>query len=98
MLLDRFFMQPAENRKFTIDYTERLQDPNILAAINGTVVTPVTTTPFVINSAGIGTSLRTVVIFCGGGEDGERYKVEVTVQTTDGQIWQDELEFVVEEI
>lgn len=98
MFLDRFFMQPAEIRQFTIDYTDRLQDPNILQSINSTVVTPVTTTPFVINSAGIGTTLRTVIIYCGGGEDGERYKVEVTVQTTDGQIWQDELEFVVEEI
>ena len=98
MLLDRFFMQPAENRKFTVDYTERLQDPNILATINSTTVDPATTTPFVVNSAGIGTSLRTVVIFCGGGESGETYKLELTVETTDGQIWQDELEFVVEEI
>lgn len=98
MLLDRFFMQPAENRKFTIDYTDRLQDLNLIATINGTVVSPVTTTPFVVNSAGIGTALKTVIIFCGGGEDGQSYKLEVTVETTDGQIWQDELEFVVEEL
>lgn len=98
MLLDRFNIQPAENRKFTIDYSARLQNGNVIVTIGSIVVTPDTSpTPFFVSGA-LGTDGDKVILFATGGEDLTTYKADITVNTFDGQTWQDEIEWNVEEI
>lgn len=100
MLLNRFKMQPAENRKFTIDYTNRLQEGNILATIDSVVVTPVLeapSPPFLV-SAAMGAENTSVILFATGGESINTYQADITVTTFDGQTWQDEIQWIVEEI
>ena len=97
MLLDRFRVQPAENRKFTIDYSERLQSGNLLAAIDSVVIDNATDIPFVV-SAGLDAGKTKLVLFTSGGESLNDYKVDITVSTDDSQIWQDEIIYMCEDI
>lgn len=97
MLLDRFRVQPAETRKFTVDYSDRLQDGNLLAVIDSLIVNVVTTPPFVV-AGGFNAEMTKIVLWTQGGLDGTEYKLEVTITTSDGQTWQDEIFYTVEDI
>jgi hypothetical protein len=99
MLLARFRVQPAEKRKFTVDYTNRLGAGELLTAVLSTTIDPISvTTPFVI-SAAVETTQDKVTMYSSGGEDGVDYKVELLVQTSDMDVqWEDEIIFIVEDI
>ncbi|RLC18915.1 MAG: hypothetical protein DRI24_01730 [Deltaproteobacteria bacterium] len=98
MLLGRFRVQPAENRKFTVDYgEERLQDDNLLFAVNSVTVDVVTDPPFTV-TAGMSADQKNVVLFTAGGVSNTQYKVEITVSAEDSQIWQDEIIYQCEDV
>lgn len=98
MLLDRFRVQPNEKRKFTIDYSDRLQNGNLLTSVGGVVIDPVTTVPFMIG-ASVHPDGDKVVLYTQGGETMENYQMDILVNTTDaGQCWEDEIIFMCEEI
>jgi hypothetical protein len=97
MLLDRFRVQPAEVRKFTVDYSLRLPDPNVLASIASIAIDVATTPPFMV-AGEITLDLKKVVLTTQGGLDANDYKADITVTTAEGQTWQDEIIFICEEI
>ena len=93
MLLDRFRVQPNDKRKFTIDYTQRLQDSNLLTVVNSIGIEPVTSPPFAV-TAGVDPARQKVILYSSGGVDSTEYKMTILVATDDvGQCWEDELIF-----
>jgi hypothetical protein len=97
MLLDRFRVQPAEKRKFTIDYSERLQNGNLLTTIQSITIDTVTAPTFVV-TGGVNTDGLRVTLYSEGGLDGSEYKMEILVNTADpGQVWEDEIIFLCED-
>ncbi len=97
MLLDRFRVQPAEKRRFTIDYAPRLNNGNLLTTVETVTVEPVTVPPF-LASVGVDSTKSVLVVYTEGGVDTEDYKVEILVNTIDiGQVWEDEIQFVCED-
>lgn len=98
MLLGRFTQQPVEVRRYDLDYSKRLAEQELLTAIEGIDVSPVTVPP-VSASATLGAEFKTVGMFVQGGIDGIDYVIQIRVNTNDGSVlWEDELEFSIEEI
>lgn len=99
-LLDRFIKQPAEIKKYQIDYSEWLP--------TGETVTSVVTAVEILNPAAddvgeptmtIGTTqIITGTVFeyyVSAGTDGKRYKVTFQASTSDTQTVESEIEFKV---
>jgi hypothetical protein len=99
MILGRFRVQPAEKRKFTVDYTNRLADGELITSVLSVTIDPISdTTPLVI-SASVDAGQEKVIVYSSGGEDGTDYKVELLVQTSDLSVcWEDEIIFIIEDI
>lgn len=102
-LLDRFNKQPADVKKYQIDYSEWLD--------TGVTVTSVATAVALLNSApgDVGEptlSLDTTSILGGdlyqyylsSGTDGKKYKVTFQASTSDSQVLESEIEFRVRDI
>ena len=99
-LLDRFIKQPAEIKKYQIDYSEWLD--------TGETVTSVVTAVTILNPADTDVSEPTLTIgttaINGGtvyeyyvslGTDGKRYKITFQASTSDSQTVESEIEFKV---
>jgi hypothetical protein len=99
-LLDRFQKQPADIKKYQIDYSEWLA--------TGETVTSVVTAVTVLNPADTDVGEPTMTIgttqIVGGtvyeyyvslGTDGKRYKVTFQASTSDSQTIESEIEFKV---
>jgi len=93
-VLGSFIQQPREAKYYTIDYSCFL-DATIPETLNPGVptiiVSPVTAPTLVVTGAVTGDDQVRMLV--SGGVDGERYKVEVVVGTSEGQI--DESEFKI---
>jgi len=99
MILARFRQQPAEKRKFTVDYTNRLNAGELLTAVISATIDPISATTPLVVSAAVETTQDKVTMYTSGGEDGTEYKVELLVQTSDLDVqWEDEIIFLVEDI
>lgn len=101
-LLDRFIKQPAEIKKYQIDYSEWLP--------TGETVTAVVTQVTLLNPAtgDVGEPALTVgttqivggnvfEYFLSSGTDGKRYKVTFQADTSDSQRVESEVEFKVDD-
>ena len=98
MLLARFKLQPREERAFYVDYTGRLPEGQTLSGVSVSQTEPETDPEFYMNAGTDETNLY-VMLFGGGGISGLTYKVTLEVYTDQtGEIWEDELEFICEEI
>jgi hypothetical protein len=99
-LLDRFLKQPAEIKKYQIDYSEWLA--------TGVSVTSVVTAVTVLNPADSDVGEPTLTIgttnitggylydyYVSSGTDGKRYKVTFQASTDDSQTVESEIEFKV---
>jgi methionine-rich copper-binding protein CopC len=101
-LLDRFIKQPAEIKKYQIDYSEWLAD--------GETVDSVVTAVTVLNPAADDVGEPTMSIgtnqivggtvyeyYVSSGTDGKRYKVTFQASTSDSQTVESEIEFKVKD-
>jgi len=99
-LLDRFIKQPAEIKKYQIDYSEWLA--------TGETVTSVVTAVTLLNPATDDVGEPTMTIgttqivggnvyeyYVSAGTDGKRYKVTFQASTSDTQTVESEIEFKV---
>lgn len=99
-LLDRFNKQPAEIKKYQIDYSEWLP--------TGETVTSVVTAVTLLNPAADDVGEPTLTIgttqivggnvyeyYVSSGTDGKRYKVTFQASTSDSQTVESEIEFKV---
>lgn len=99
-LLDRFNKQPAEIKKYQIDYSEWLA--------TGETVTSVVTAVTLLNPAADDVGEPTLTVgttqivggtvyeyYMSSGTDGKRYKVTFQASTSDSQTVESEIEFKV---
>jgi hypothetical protein len=97
-VLGRYKQQPGERRKRGIDYTSFLETNEEIDVVTVKEILPVTDPPLVTNSIVASTNGKLFTYFVSGGVDGTDYTVTFSVQTTLGQIREDEIEFeIVEE-
>lgn len=104
MLLQRLSKQPVERWRYTINYAPRLKgssvervDPPVEFAITR-LDDGVDATPLEVVNSFLEADGSKLTLLIGGGDDGGSYKLSITVTTNYGQVWQDELEVLVEEI
>lgn len=99
-LLDRFNKQPAEIKKYQIDYSEWLA--------TGETITAVSTAVTLINAAADDVGEPTLTVgttqilsgtafeyYLSSGTDGKRYKITFQADTSDSQKVESEIEFKV---
>lgn len=95
MILDRKEKQPIEIKDYPIDYSAWLAESgtDTLVDVSAAVVclTDPDNTALVVHNVAM--APKAASVWLSGGTDGERYKVEVTVQTADGR--RDQSEFIV---
>lgn len=97
MKLGRFFQTPTENKTYVIDYSQWLGTGETILSVSFGVE-QATTPPLVISDQALSASLQAVSFFASGGVDGTTYEVEVTVETSTGQIKNDQVFYVVKEV
>lgn len=88
-ILGTFIMQPADEWDYDIRYDKWLTPSD---GLSDTVAPEVTVEPEGLNIEKVIRDYdnKVVKIWLSGGEDGVRYKVEVTVRTREGRTRQDE--------
>jgi hypothetical protein len=93
-ILGAFVMQPADEWDYDIRYDEWLPPSD---TVSETVAPIVTITPpgLVLESVTRDYDNKKVKVWLSGGEDGQRYKVEVTTKTKEGRVRQDEFYITV---
>ncbi len=95
-VLGSFIQQPREAKYYTIDYSCWL-DATIPETLNPGVpqiiISPITA-PALVVTAGV-TGDDQVRMLISGGVDGERYKIEVIVGTSESQIDESEVKITV---
>ena len=92
MRLGTASQQPDERLLYTIDYAEALPDGDLPQVATATVApaTLIVDTPFTTDTR--------VRFWVSGGTSGVNYKVELTVTTVAGRIFQDELTLRIKEL
>ena len=85
--------QPGERLSYSVSYEKALVSPDVLSGASAEV-----------DPAGellvdaIAYTDTAVQFWAAGGVSGTRYKITLTVSTTEGRVFEDELVFVVREI
>jgi hypothetical protein len=97
MKLAKYALTPAENKLYTIDYTQWLAASETLLSVTFTV-TPATVPPFAITSAAIALNGLSLSYHASGGVDGQTYAVVVTVTTSLTETKADAVFYVVKNI
>lgn len=94
MRLGRFSKAPIERRRYTIDYSNWLDDEETITEVT-LAVTPDEVGGLSIDASSILTGARSVGFFASGGVDRGKYDVEVLITTSVGQVREDEINFSV---
>ena len=84
--------QPVERFSYTVLYSEALTEGDNLETASATVE------PAGLIIDNVGVYDPRVKLWVSGGEDGISYKVTLTVNTSDGRVFQDELIFKIKEL
>lgn len=97
MKVGTFTKQPSERISKSIRYTEALDPGDSISMVTSCVVTP--SSEFNdLSASPVLVSEDRVRIWTEAGVDGVAYKVTVTVQTANGEVFEDELVVKVKEI
>lgn len=95
MKIGKFTKTPTERKRYQIDYTNWL-DTGETVATRAFTVEP--TGSLVVDASLILTGNKAVSFFVNGGDDGETYKVVVTITTSGGQTKEDLVYFSVRDV
>lgn len=93
-VLGAFTQTSIERKRYRIDYSDWLNDGELLQAISFASV-PSSPTPAAVDAYAIDADQEHVTIFVSGGVDLNKYKILVTADTTFGQRKEDEVIFNV---
>jgi len=96
MKLGTFKQTPQEKKRYTISYTDWLDDGEVVASvtygIDNTTVPPLLVESSTVDVDGLG-----ITFFVSGGLDAEQYQLNVLMQTDTGQRKEDFIKYVVED-
>lgn len=84
--------QPAERFSYTIDYSDSLTAGDNVQSASAVV------TPSGLTLDNVGCYDPRVKFWCSGGVDHVTYKVEITMTSADGRVFQDEVYIPVKEL
>lgn len=93
----RFHQQPAETRRRLINYARWLEVGETITSI-AAAVTPVTSTPLVVDTLLIDPDGTRVAYNTSGGEEGCDYTITFTAGTSVGQSREDEILVGIKEV
>lgn len=94
MILGKYFKVPADRKRYTIDYTDWLDTGELVTAVTFEV-TPSTGSPVVVDGDSIDPDSKGIVFYASEGEVGTTYRAFVTMETSNGQIREDSVQFTV---
>ncbi len=92
--IGKFEKTPTEIKRYEIDYSQWLNTNETLSVVTFEV-TPTTDTPLVVLEYVIDLAGTDILMFIGGGEDGQKYEVVCTAATSTGQVKQDKVSMSV---
>lgn len=95
MKLGQFAKSPVERKRYALDYTDWLDTGETVNSVTFTVTPSTGTSPLLVDSSSINASGTEVRFFVSSGDDGANYTVTALVQTSGGQIKQDEIVYLV---
>lgn len=90
--IGKFVKEPWERKRYTIDYTDWLDDAELVQSINFSTDV-VDDDPVQVDTWQILSSGLLVQIYVSGGVDGTNYNVDVRMQTNMGQRKEDTIQF-----
>lgn len=99
-LLDRFNKQPADIKKYQIDYSEWL-DAGVTVDSVATAVTILNPAPGDVSEPTLSLGSTSIIggdlyqYYMSSGTDGKKYKVTFQASTSDSQVLESEIEFRV---
>lgn len=93
MILGRYRQQPGDDRKRAVDFTNWLEDNEVIT----NVAVAVDPSGLTVHDVLVDPDGLFFAYFAGGGVDGTTYKVTFTTTTNAGQVREDEIEIEVEE-
>lgn len=96
--LDKFRHQPAERKRYVVGYSEWLSDGETISTVSVTFA-PTTVPPLALTggSAYVMPDGKSVYFNVEGGLDDTEYEATIRVTTTDDQLKEDEIVYIVEE-
>lgn len=87
----------AEVKRITVDYSRWLATAETISA-RTFAITPVTTPPLAVASSAIAGDGKSVSLFVEDGLDDNTYDLVVQITTSDGQVKEDEIKVVVNDL
>lgn len=94
LLLGKYFKGPAERKRYSIDYSDWLDDGEIVSTVTFEV-TPVDAGPVVIDGNSIQPGSKSVVFYASAGLNGTTYRAAVTMVTSNFQTRVDTVQFTI---
>lgn len=95
MQLGKYTKAPPDRKRYTIDYVDWLDVGELVSSAVYSIDPPTDTSPLVIDGTSINPAAQGVIFYASAGTDGTTYKVAVTMTTSNGQIREDTVLFVV---
>lgn len=97
MILGTYRKQTADELDYDVEYEDWLIDSD---GLSQNVAPEVTVEPEGLEILSVTRDYdnRRVKIWVGGGEDGEQYKVSITLETSEGRVRQDEFYIIVRDV
>lgn len=93
-VLGKYFKVPADNKRYTIDYSDWLDLGETVTGVTFSVL-PADSSPVVISGNALNTPNTGIILYAGGGLAGTTYIVYVTMQTSGGQTREDTVQYTV---
>lgn len=98
MKLGQFAKSPVERKRYALDYTDWLDTGEVVNGVTFTVTPTTGTSPLLVDSNSINASGTEVRFFVSSGDNGVNYTVTARVQTSGGQIKEDEILYLVRDL
>ncbi|TXH19355.1 MAG: hypothetical protein E6R03_00690 [Hyphomicrobiaceae bacterium] len=92
MRLGKFTKTPVDRKRYSIDYSDWLDDTEVIQSVTFEV-TPTTASPLVVDGDQINPDGKGVTFYVSGGLDGTTYKVLPTMTSAGGQIRKDSIQY-----
>lgn len=95
MQLGKFVKAPADRKRYTVVYSDWLDQSELVASAVYSVDPVSDTSPLVVDGTSIDTTSTGLVFYASGGEDGGTYRVTIIMTTSGGQIREDVVQYSV---
>lgn len=92
--LGKYFLSPTERKRYSIDYSDWLDQAELVADPVTFEVTPSTGNPVVVDGYSLNPNGTSIVFYATGGDPGA-FKVSVNMATTGGQVRVDTVQYTV---